>query len=397
MKILIATDTYYPHVNGASYFSQRLAHYLSEHGHTVVVIAPSISFQNTKSDIDGILVYGVWSMPILFYDGFRFVPLPFMIQRSVERAISEFNPDIVHIQSHFFLSRTALFVARKKGIPVVGTNHFMPENLVHYLRLPKPITRFIKNIMWRDFAKIFNKADYVTIPTKTASELIPYPFKLPVPVHVLSNGIDLIRFNKNNNGEILKKRYQIPNKLVLLFVGRLDHEKNLDFVLKVAARALKKADFHLIIAGKGAEEKNLKNLSNKLGIDKNVTFAGFVPDEDLPNLYKAANCFINACAAELQCLAVMEAMASGLPVILVNALALPELIQNGKNGFLFEEDDVAGAAEAIVKIFKDSNLRKSMGEASLKIIQNHDIHKTIEKFENVYKELVAGRYATLNT
>jgi len=391
MRILIASDTYYPHVNGASYFTQRLAYYLNARGHAVAVIAPSVSFQNTRDDAEGISVYGIWSLPVLFYSGFRFSPPPILIRRRVQKVIEEFKPEIVHPQSHFFLSRTALQVARRKNIPVAATNHFMPENLVHYLHLPGVITDFIKHQAWRDFSKIFNSAHYVTTPTRTAALLLPS--HLAAPVRVISNGIDLKRFNPYNKGSYLRQRYKLPEKPVLLYVGRLDREKNLDVVFRAVAKAVRQVNFHLVIAGQGRERKKLESLAKRLSIQSDVTITGFVPDEDLPNLYTLADCFIIAGIAELQSIATMEAMASGLPVIAVNAVALPELVHDGENGFLFEHQDERTLVDRMVNMFRDGALRARMGEKSLELIAEHDIDKVISSFENLYLRATLGQSA----
>jgi len=382
MRILIAADTYYPHVNGASYFAQRLAYYLQKHGNTVAVIAPSETYSDTKENVNSVLVYGVKSFPIFVHPSFRFSAPVF--KKFTEKVFDEFKPDIVHLQSHFFIDRIVLKVAKKRGISVVATNHFMPENIVHYVPLPKAALKIITKLAWRDFVGVFKQVRQITTPTETAANLIREGLKKPVKA--ISCGIDFEKFNTKTKGEHLKKRYHIPKGPVLLWVGRLDKDKNVDMTLHAVARALKKVNFHFVIAGVGAEQENLEDLAKKLKIQKHVTFAGFVPDKDLPSLYKIANCFAIAGIAELQSIVTMEAMASGLPIIGVNATALPELVHDGKNGFLFEIGDVNTYANSIVKIFSDEKLRERMSKASLDIIKKHDINKTIAEFESIYKE-----------
>ena len=113
-----------------------------------------------------------------------------------------------------------------------------------------------------------------------------------------------------------------------------------------------------------------------------------MPDEDLPNLYKIADCFIIAGTAELQSLVTMEAMASGLPVVGVNAMALPELIHDGENGYLFELDNIESLTQSLIKILSDEKLRKQMGDKSLEIIQAHDINNSMVTFESLYQSML---------
>ncbi|MFA5172857.1 MAG: glycosyltransferase [Candidatus Paceibacterota bacterium] len=386
MRIIIAADTYYPHINGASFFAQRLAHYLQKNGHIVAVIAPSESFQNTEKKINGISVFGISSLPILFYSGFRF-SLPFFIKKEIKKIIKEFQPDIIHVQSHFSICRAVISLAKKSHLPIIATNHFMPENLTHYLHLPAFIENLIKKIAWLDFSRIFNKVDLVTTPTESAAKLIRS--RLKNIVKSVSCGIDLNRFNPKNNGDYLKEKYHLSNnKLILLYVGRLDKEKNIDLIIKAVAQVPSNIDLHFVIAGTGAEKENLMNLSEKLSIKERVHLIGFVSDHDLENIYRIAECFIIAGTAELQSIVTLEALASGLPVIAANAVALPELVKDEENGFLFEPGDLDSLIKKIKTIFSDSTLRKKMAEKSLAIIANHSIEKTISQFENIYFEQI---------
>jgi glycosyltransferase involved in cell wall biosynthesis len=144
---------------------------------------------------------------------------------------------------------------------------------------------------------------------------------------------------------------------------------------------------HLVLAGIGKEKQNLEELAGELGIQQAVTFTGFVPDEDLPNIYGLADLFVTAGIAELQSIVTMEAMASGLPVVAVNAMALPELVHDGENGYLFSDGDSQMLAEKVIAILSDQGTRAEMSKRSLGIIQDHDINKTIEKYESIYSEI----------
>lgn len=388
MRVLIASDTYYPHVNGASYFTQRLAHALCERGHEVAVVAPGSSLWPTHETHGKVHFYGVRSFPVFLVPKFRFVlPVASGIGRRAAAAIEEFKPDIVHIQMHFPVSRTVLRAAARQNIPVVATNHFMPDNLTHYLPLPQPIINKIHALAWKDAARVLGRARGVSAPTRTASVMLK-PW-LNAEVLAISNGIDLKRFTPANDPAPAKETYALPDKPTLIFVGRLDKEKNVDVVLRAVAIAKEEVDFHFVVAGHGAEQNKLKRLAKQLGIEDRVTFAGFVPDDLLPSLYKAADCFVNAGIAELQCIVAMEAMATGLPVVGARAVALPELIHHGENGFLFEPGGHQELAGHLARVFTDENLRKRMGEESLRIIAGHDIDLTLEAFEDFYRKALA--------
>jgi 1,2-diacylglycerol 3-alpha-glucosyltransferase len=386
MKIVISIDNYYPNVNGSSYFAQRLAYYLMQRGHEVLAIVPSLSVRHETFVHDGVEAFGVRSFPILFYKGFRFVQ-PLGIEKTIERRVLEFKPDLIHLQDHFFIGSALRRIAKKHGIPMMGTNHFMPENLTHYLHLPKTIDRRVKNWAWDGFREVFEDLHFITTPTQSAANLLK-DVRLSKSVMPVSNGIDLRKFHPKNNGAHLKRLYNLPDKPIFLYVGRLDKEKNVDLILRALKNALKHVDIHFVIGGKGAEAKKLIKLAHALGISDHVTFTGFISDAELPNVYTIADAFVIAGIAELQSIVTMEAMASGLPVIAVNAVALPELVKHGDNGFLFDVGDVDALSGHLVKIFSDPQLRTQMAKRSLEIIQDHSIDRTISTYESLYNQLV---------
>lgn len=391
MNILLCNDTYYPHVNGSSYFTQRFAYYLQKAGHRVTVLAPSRSFAHEHFYHNGISIYALRSISLFAYGNdnkFRTV-FPFFMRREISRVIDLVQPDVVHVQGHFLLSSALIKVAHKKGIPIVGTNHFMPENLVHYFPLSSLFGEWYKKQGWAWFCRVFNKVEYVTTPTHTAAQLL-HDIHYNKPVQAISCGIDLERFHVGPHEEKLRKRYGIEKKPTLIFVGRLDPEKNVDLVLRALQIVQKKIDVQFLICGKGEQEQQLRELAYSLGLHS-IIFAGFVPDEDLPGIYRFGYCCMSSGNAELQSIMTMEAMASGLPVVAVKAMALPELAHQGENAFLYPDGNVHALADALVRLFSDEALRKKMGKKSLEIIQHHDIKKTISAYEKIYQEVIEKR------
>lgn len=385
MNILIAADLYYPLINGCSYFAQRLAAKLQEFGHNVLVIAPSETLAYTERVINDVRVFGVRSFPLFRYPEFR-ISLSPLYNKRIEKIITDFKPDVIHCQFHFGVNRAVLKVAKKNGIPTVATNHFMPDTMVHYVPFSSLISPMLLKLAWMDFARVYRKMDTVTTPTKRAASLIDTYFSKPVlPI---SCGIDLNKFKPNQDTECLRARYAIPDKPVLLYVGRLDKEKNLDQVIRAAAKAMQRVDFQLVLAGTGVLKKELLKLASSLGIADKITFTGFVPNDDLPNLYCLADCFIIAGTAELQSIVTMEAMATSLPVLAVDAVALPELVIDGENGFLFQLSDVEVLAQKMEIIFTNKELRERMAQKSYELIARHDINKVMKQFEATYKSLL---------
>ena len=383
MKILFVSDSYFPHVNGVYYFVRRLAVLLQEKGHQVSVLVPGENLHCTQKMIDGLAVYGVPSLPIVVYPKIR-VPIAFNLRATVKRLIRQLEPDVIHIQDHFLLAKVVVEVNKAFAIPIVGTNHFMPQNMTALLPF-NAFNRRLEQWMWSGFVQVFDQLELVTTPSDMAARLIH--LRLGVAVIAVSNGIDLERFNPRGDPAALRVKYGIPSKPILLYVGRLDPEKQLDQVMHAVRLALKKVDFCFVVVGKGTQRDSLERLSKKLGIDQQVLFAGFVPDEELPLFYRMGRCFIMASTAELQSISTMEAMASGLAVIAADAGALAELVHNGENGYLFEAGDIEAMGRCIEQVIQNNSLARDMGHSSSTLIRRHAIGQTVHRFETIYKEM----------
>jgi 1,2-diacylglycerol 3-alpha-glucosyltransferase len=266
----------------------------------------------------------------------------------------------------------------------MGTNHFMPNNIMEYFPriMSKPATRY----MWKDFIKIYNRLDYVTAPTHVALKMIK-DLGLKTPSQVISNGIDLNEFKRVKIDEtVYNKFHLIPKIPIFLFVGRLEKDKNIDIILRALVLNRGKADIQMVIVGEGKDEFAFRKLADDLKLTDRITFTGKISDHDLKQLYTIANVYIGSGGAELQGLAVMEAMAHGLPVLAANAVALPELVKDGVNGYLFELNP-QDLAEKMLRILQDSKKMKSMADESLRLIQYHSKDNTLKSFEELYGKI----------
>lgn len=386
MKILIAADLNYPVINGVATFTRNLAKGLASRGHEVLVIAPSQTGRRYKEVDENYVVTRTIAVPLPLYQNIRASLTP---MREVKKIIDEFEPDIIHIQMLMWIGQAAMKYGNKVGIPIVSTNHAMPENLMDNLKLLAPLARPI-NYMLRDYGRRFHsKADFVTMPTQSAIGMFRIAEKMTVPMKAVSNGIDLSRFTTDPAPAEIYKKYGLPTDTpIITYVGRTDAEKHLSVLVKAFHRVLKNEKAHLLIVGDGSDADNLKGLVKSLKIKSNVTFAGRVPEEDLAPLHKVGTIFAMPSPMELQSIATLEAMASGKPVVAVDAGALKELCQNQKNGFLCEQDNDMQIAEGIVKILRDPALHKKFSEASLQIAKENDLDYTLDQFIAIYEDLI---------
>ncbi len=381
MKILFVSDTYYPHINGVYYFVCRIGPMLQEEGHQVAVIAPSTSIKASHKKIDNIDVYGLPSFSVIFYPTIR-LPVPFLKKNKLLKILKSFKPDIIHIQDHFIISKAIVRLNRKLKIPIIATNHFMPENLSILVRGRK-LKLYFENFLWKDFSKVFNQVNLVTTPTQTGVDIIGN--RLNVETIAISSGIDLKKFTPYGDTQKVKGKYDIPDKPILLYAGRVDPEKHIEEILQAVAILSKKIDFCFVVVGKGISKKALEQLTKELQIDGKVIFTGFVPDEDLPYFYKLSRCFVIASIAELLSLVTLQAMASGLPIVAVNAGALKELVKDKLNGYLYIEGDLQALVQNMENIITDDSLYHQMSQKSLEFVQQHDINITLKSFEKIYR------------
>ncbi len=228
------------------------------------------------------------------------------------------------------------------------------------------------------------------MPTQSAIDMFNASDIMTTPMEAVSNGIDLSRFTVGKASDALYKKFKLPkDKPIVAYVGRLDAEKHLPVLMKAFLRThLAMPDIHMVIVGDGTERANLLNMSYDLELNHNITFTGRVSDEELTELHKVGTVFCMPSPAELQSIATLEAMASGQPVVAVDAGALRELCQDQRNGYLCEQDDDVMIADGLLAILSDPKLRKKMSEESLAIAQTHDLQTTLKRFEEICDGLI---------
>ncbi len=409
MRIVIATAVYYPQINGVAMFSHNLAVGLSQRGHDVMVIAPSQNGKNHTEIIDGVKTVYLRSvdskvypdqihdvpeqkkmlgvkMPRMFYrHGFRVSVFP---QIEVKRALDGFHPDIVHVQVSDPIGLSVVSYARKHHVPVVTTEHNQPEVLTEPLKMPRPIKKGANYVLTAYFRNRQSRSDFVTMPTERAIRgLLGNGEKIKIPVAAVSNGVDLSDFKPGKAKQALYEKYKISQDLpVVLYVGRVDPEKRVGLVVEAFIKARSKCPkMQLVIVGDGVDRIKLQN---KYGDDPCIRVLGKVLGDDLHELYKIGSVFATASEIETQGIVLIEAAASGLPLIAVDKGAVSEICIDGENGILCEPRNVSQIANAMVKIMSDSVLREKYAKKSVEISHEHDFERTLDKFINVYNHLL---------
>jgi glycosyltransferase involved in cell wall biosynthesis len=179
--------------------------------------------------------------------------------------------------------------------------------------------------------------------------------------------------------------------VTVLHVGRLSYEKNVDLLLRAFARVAGEHPIaRLTIAGDGPDREALARLAGELELSERVRFTGFVPHEQLPALYQAADLFATGSTSETQGLVVLEAAACGLPVVAVDALALPEAVYHGVHGSLAPAGDEAALAQHLARLVADDSLRHRMGAASCRLAERHSLERIAAQYEQLYEQVTAA-------
>jgi glycosyltransferase involved in cell wall biosynthesis len=386
MKLLLVTESYWPNADGGALFERRLALGLVADGLEVAVIAPSTGWKRYIERDGSYNIYRERAATFIFNTKYKTTLWPFW---QVRRIIRKERPDVIHIHNTYWLGMSALFWAKWYKIPVVATNHFMPENALLNLRGVKPVYGPLARLIWAGLVWFHNRCDFVTSPTPTAVRLL-HEHGLRAPAKAISNGIDMAVFRPDIDPKtVISKLGLASDRPIVLYVGRVDGEKRLDIILDGLPLILKQQKVQLVIAGFGKAMDQLQAQAKRLQVENEVVFTGYLDEADKPALYNTASVFVISSPAELQSIVTLEAMASGLPIVSVDVAALKELCHDGSNGYLFPENNYTKMAARINEILASDKLKREFGEESTKIVQrHHSTQVTFDQYEAVYRSVM---------
>ncbi len=380
LRVLIGADTFAPEINGASSFIARLAAGLSERGHDVHIMAPSYDgFIGSREEVyegQRMTLHRVKSWRWYAHPTFRFL-LPWRVKEESARVLDLVKPDVIHFQSHIVVGRGLTIEGLKRGIRLIGTNHFMPENILdHAVIIPPFLRRKAIAAAWKAADRSFSRAERVTTPTRRAAKYLEANTSVR-GVLAISCGIDAHNY---------VPRATPPTDNRIVFLGRVVEEKQIDKLIRAFATLDPALDARLQIMGGGDQENKLKALARQLGVSDRVQFSGYVTEDELRDGLTNARVFAMPSIAELQSISTMEAMASGLPIVAADAMALPHLVHDGENGYLFRPGDVKDLAEKLTRVLTMPNDQWSaLSKESLEIVASHDIQRTLDTFESLYR------------
>lgn len=430
MKIAIFTDTYLPDLNGVSSSINQYTRLLADDGHKILIFCPKCGLYKDKR-YPNITVKRYPSITAPSYKDFR-LALP-IIWRTVYD-LKLFKPDVVHAQTPLGIGWTGIWATKLLKLKNIQTYHtYIPEFLVYvnpktifginkiqdYIKSsklasllskkdilesgykdsslkasfnkiaqeinkkPSKKTNKMNDRFGRSYTRlVYNRADLVLTPSMAMKKVLKKQGVEP-KIEVMSNGINYDLFTKKTDFTI---NYQ------LVHIGRLGFEKSVDVIIKAFALAHQtNPRLKLDIYGDGPARKSLQLLAKKLRVNKSVKFFGPYDITKLAKSLHKYDCFVSASTIETQGIVILEAMASGLPVLGVTKLAVPEVVKDNQNGYLSRPFNEKDMAKNMLRIVESSKIIKRFSQKSLDIAKSHEIHTCKDKLVKIYQQVIKSK------
>ncbi|MHB8651777.1 MAG: glycosyltransferase [Minisyncoccota bacterium] len=396
MRIAFFSDNFYPELSGISDSIITTGAELVRRGHQVVYVAPRYTnheyeivhidpretipapLRGTTATVISIPSFPVPSSPT---KQSRFA-IPWGTSIAPLRS---FRPDVIHTQSPFGVGIEALRASKRLSVPLVGTNHTIIEEFVPTTPL---IGATVASALTAYYAWYYHHMSYLTAPYEELLKTSAKTLRTP-PSCVLPNPVELSQFHLSDQQArtTLKQKLGITGPLVI-YAGRLAPEKRVDEVLKTLPVLIKKfPSLIYAIVGHGTSENDLKKMAKQLGVSAHVRFTGYLGKAELAEWYTASDVFFTLSTSETQCLALMEAFASGLPAVVARAGALASYTP-ASSGFLVDPGDTASAAHHITTLLTDETRRRAMGIAAHNYIQAFSPAHIAQQWESIYDTVI---------
>ncbi|ACK42895.1 MULTISPECIES: glycosyltransferase family 4 protein [Dictyoglomus] len=394
MKIAFFSDTYIPHKNGVATSLSFLKKTLEEESHSVYLFIPFIP--NIPKERN---TFTLPSITFPFQKEHR-IALPYSIKYDL--MLRNMEPNIIHTHTPFSLGIFGLYMGKRIKIPIVHTYHTLLPDYAYYIWDHFP--HFVKkNIIDEERAKRIaiwisreycNHSDLIIAPSTKIKRLLKN-FGIQKPIEILPNGIDLDRFKKIPKPEARKSLGLPTDVILLLFVGRLGKEKNIEFLIEVMKYIKENNEklIYLVIVGDNPDKRVMEELKNKaktLNVYDRTIFTGYLEYERVIEAYYASDIFVFSSITETQGLVILEAMASGLPVVAIDDDAISDFVKDGINGFLVpnNQENKRLFSEKIKNLIEDKDLYTKMSLHALETSRSFHIKNLNKKLLALYEDLI---------
>ncbi len=432
MNIAMLTNNYKPFVAGVPIAVERLAEGLRACGHTVYIFAPDYHMENDEEEKEREHAMESLETSAGFNPGctFRFpttnvkmagvMPLPLPIFSYLDSIFSELDIDIIHVHHPVLTGNAALHLGRKYHVPVVFTYHTRYEQYIHYARPFRALEKRAANedaidaataqavvtftqeqIVQRYLNYFVEQCDLVLAPTQTMADYLE-PFDLQTTMEVVPTGLAAEGFKARPQAAGIRKKYLPEDKRYLFCtVSRMAKEKNIDFMLRSLALAKEQIGniFRVLMIGDGPERDALETLSKELGLEENVTFIGAVPNDEIAAYHQACDLFLFSSRSETQGIVLLEAFASSLPAIAIDATGTGDLVVSGENGMLTsaDEQDWADKLATMVKndMMGEGLSLKEMGAAARNTAEQYEESRIASRVAAYYKRAIGEKQSSI--
>jgi glycosyltransferase involved in cell wall biosynthesis len=371
MRVGLFTESFDPVINGVSTSVKTLACEMAKSGHTSLIVAPEYpGFTDQARDLpEGVEIRRLpsWRIAVNPENPFAFPPMPLL---PLPEAYRGEKFDVVHTQQPFGIGLHGQVAARRAGVPLVSTFHTLYLEYAHYVPMvPKAITR---GIAARYLARYYNSCAAVVTPSQVMRDLLVSLGVSAERLHVVPTGIPLAPVVLPTARDRVRETYNIPPYApILLFVGRLAAEKNLDALLAAFARIseshpVPSPETHpfLLLVGSGPYRERCEQRVRELSLEVYVRFAGFLHRQQLAPIYAAATLFVFPSLTETQGVVVSEAQSFGLPCVLMRGGGASEFVRPDEDAIV-TPPEVAPFTEAVRGLLQNSDERRRLARNAL--------------------------------
>jgi 1,2-diacylglycerol 3-alpha-glucosyltransferase len=384
LNIALFTETYYPEINGVATSVYMLKNELENRGHNVYVFTTTTPGAPEHEHN----VFRVPSIPFIFITERR---VGLFYQPKLAQVIKKLNLDIIHTHTEFSLGIFGRIMAKELKLPIVHTYHTIYEDYTHYLTHVKALDRRAKA-----FARIYSKvvcntAEQVIVPTEKTKELL-MRYSVHKDISVVPTGINLRKFDPKQYPEedvkALKNKYGIkPEEKVLLYLGRVSEEKNVEEIVNAMPDYMKsRENVRFVIVGSGPALEKLQNMVKQLHIEDRCVFTGSQPWDRIGLFYRLGDVFVSASRSETQGLTYIEAMASGLPVVAREDQCLEDILVQGQNGYTFtDKDGLYRGLDQVLFFDKETDYSQN----AMKKVSRYSTQEFAYQVEKVYQQVMS--------
>lgn len=385
MRVLMISDVYFPRINGVSTSIQTFRRGLHAAGHETVLIAPEYP-AGGPDDQDGIIRIPSRYLPRDPED--RMMKAGAL--RALRKQLASGGFDLVHVQTPFIAHYQGVSLARALRVPVIETYHtYFEEYLHHYVPLmPRAVMRFVAR---RFTVSQCNALDALVVPSNAMQGALQN-YGVRCPMHIIPTGMEMERFAAGDGARFRAKLGIEPDQPALVHVGRVAHEKNIDFLFRVFARVLKSAPRAIfILAGEGPALAHCKSYVETLGLTQQVRFVGYLSREkELLDCYRAGDLFVFSSKTETQGLVLLEAMALGVPVVSTAYMGTADIV-NPQRGARAAPDDEAGFATIVLELLADPQRRAAMSTEARAYAATWSADAMAQRLAQLYSDVSARK------